>query len=92
MTSQYKNNKSVAKNPTISIDADDPRVSWENLKQTQSRIGSEFEIINEEGRAVLFVGSDFGPIKTDKNIVVPTETKTPLGIAACTAVIDGFMN
>ena len=77
MTSQYKNNKSVAKNPTISIDADDPRVSWENLKQTQSRIGSEFEIINEEGRAVLFVGSDFGPIKTDKNIVVPTETKTP---------------
>jgi hypothetical protein len=77
LTSQYKNNKSVAKNPTISIDADDPRVSWENLKQTQSRIGSEFEIINEEGRAVLFVGSDFGPIKTDKNIVVPTEPKVP---------------
>ena len=70
MTSQYKNNKSVAKNPTISIDADDPRVSWENLKQTQSRIGSEFEIIGEEGRQVLFGGSfsNSSAIVTDKNV------------------------
>jgi hypothetical protein len=71
LTSQYKNNKSVAKNPTISIDADDPRVSWENLKQTQSRIGSEFEIIGDEGRAVLFSGSfsNSSAIVTDKNVV-----------------------
>ena len=71
MTSKYKNNKSVAKNPTVSIDIDDPRVSWENLKQTQSRIGSEIEIIGGEGKAVLF-GGDFGAIGTDKNIIPPS--------------------
>lgn len=73
MTSQYRNNKSVAKNPTVSIDADDPRVSWENLKQTQSRIGSEIEIIGKEGRAILF-GGDFSGnsnIATDKNVIPP---------------------
>ena len=73
MTSQYRNNKSVAKNPTVSIDADDPRVSWENLKQTQSRIGSEIEIIGKEGRAILF-GGDFSGnsnIVTDKNVIPP---------------------
>lgn len=74
MTSEYKNNKSVAKNPTISIDADDPRVSWENLKQTQSRIGSEIEIIGREGRPILF-GGDFSgssAIVTDKNVIPPS--------------------
>lgn len=73
MTSQYRNNKSVAKNPTVSIDVDDPRVSWENLKQTQSRIGSEIEIIGKEGRAILF-GGDFSGnsnIVTDKNVIPP---------------------
>ena len=87
MTSQYKNNKSVAKNPTISLDVDDPRVSWDNLKQTQSRIGSEIEIIGSEGRQVLF-GGDFGPIKGDKNIVVPTDPvipKVPGGITNLSA-------
>ena len=76
MTSEYKNNKSVAKNPTISIDVDDPRVSWENLKQTQSRIGSEIEIIGSEGRQVLFGGS-FSPIKNDKNIIEEKVIQVP---------------
>lgn len=66
MTSKYKNNKSVAKNPTVSIDVDDPRVSWENLKATQSRIGSEIEIIGGEGRQILF-GSISSTIKGDVN-------------------------
>lgn len=79
MTSKYKNNKSVAKNPTVSIDIDDPRVSWENLKQTQSRIGSEIEILGEEGRQVLFGGS-FSPIKGDKNPIIPVVPKVPGGI------------
>jgi hypothetical protein len=74
--SKYKNNKSVAKNPTVSIDVDDPRVSWENLKQTQSRIGSEIEIIGAEGRQVLFGGS-FSPIKSDKNIIDDRVVKVP---------------
>ena len=74
--SKYKNNKSVAKNPTVSIDVDDPRVSWENLKQTQSRIGSEIEIIGAEGRQVLFGGS-FSPIKNDKNIIDDRVVKVP---------------
>ena len=76
MTSEYKNNKSVAKNPLVSIDVDDPRVSWENIKQTQSRIGSEIEIIGAEGRQVLFGGS-FGPIKGDKNPIIPVVPKVP---------------
>lgn len=71
MTSQYRNNKSVAKNPTVSIDADDPRVSWENLKATQSRIGSEIEIIGKEGRPILFGGDFSGNIVTDKNVIPP---------------------
>jgi hypothetical protein len=71
LTSKYKNNKSVAKNPTVSIDVDDPRVSWENLKQTQSRIGSEIEIIGGEGRPVLFGGDFSGAIVTDKNVIPP---------------------
>jgi len=66
LTSKYKNNKSVAKNPTVSIDVDDPRVSWENLKATQSRIGSEIEIIGGEGRQILF-GSISSTIKGDVN-------------------------
>ena len=74
--SKYKNNKSVAKNPTVSIDVDDPRVSWENLKQTQSRIGSEIEIIGAEGRQVLFGGS-FSPIKGDSNPIIPTDPRVP---------------
>jgi hypothetical protein len=74
--SKYKNNKSVAKNPTVSIDVDDPRVSWENLKQTQSRIGSEIEIIGAEGKQVLFGGS-FSPIKSDKNIIDDRVVKVP---------------
>jgi hypothetical protein len=72
LTSQYRNNKSVAKNPTVSIDADDPRVSWENLKQTQSRIGSEIEIIGGEGRPILFGGDFSGNIATDKNVIPPS--------------------
>ncbi len=76
MTSQYRNNKSVAKNPTVSIDVDDPRVSWENIKQTQSRIGSEIEIIGGEGRAILFGGS-FGAIKGDSNPVIPKAITVP---------------
>ncbi len=72
MTSKYQNNKSVAKNPTVSIDADDPRVSWENLKQTQSRIGSEIEIIGGEGRPVLFGGDFSGAVITDKNVIPPS--------------------
>ncbi len=71
MTSKYKNNKSVAKNPTVSIDVDDPRVSWENLKQTQSRIGSEIEIIGAEGKAIFFGGDFAGAAATDKNVIPP---------------------
>ena len=72
MTSKYKNNKSVAKNPTVSIDVDDPRVSWENLKQTQSRIGSEIEIIGAEGKAIFFGGDFAGAAATDKNVIPPS--------------------
>lgn len=79
MTSKYRSNKSVAKNPTISIDVDDPRVSWDKIKQTLSRQGSEIDIVGLDGRSLAVGGSNLtsGPIKSDKNVVTPTEPKVP---------------
>lgn len=56
MTSQYRSNKSVAKNPTISIDVDDPRLSWDNIKQTFSRQGSEIDIVGLDGKSLISGG------------------------------------
>lgn len=69
MTSKYRSNKSVAKNPTISIDADDPRVSWDKIKQTLSRQGSEIDIIGLDGKSLVLGGSKVtdGSKKEDKN-------------------------
>jgi len=56
MKSEYRGNKSVAKNPTISIDVDDPRLAWDKIKQTISRQGSEIEIIGLDGKSLITGG------------------------------------
>ena len=79
MTSKYKSNKSVAKNPTISIDVDDPRLSWDKIKQTLSRQGSEIDIVGLDGKPLILGGSNLsgGSIKGDKNRKRPEDPKTP---------------
>jgi hypothetical protein len=79
MTSKYRSNKSVAKNPTISIDVDDPRLAWDKIKQTLSRQGSEIDIVGLDGKQLILGGSNFnsGPIKSDPNPVIPKVPKVP---------------
>lgn len=79
MTSKYRSNKSVAKNPTISIDVDDPRVSWDKIKQTLSRQGSEIDIVGLDGKSLVAGGSNLtsSPSKVDKNVITPKTEKVP---------------
>lgn len=79
MTSKYKSNKSVAKNPTISIDVDDPRLSWDKIKQTLSRQGSEIDIVGLDGKPLILGGTNLsgGSLKGDKNRKRPEDPKTP---------------
>jgi hypothetical protein len=79
LTSQYKSNKSVAKNPTISIDVDDPRLSWDNIKQTFSRQGSEIDIVGLDGKSLISGGTTqtSGSPLPDKNQVKPKVPKVP---------------
>ena len=79
MTSQYRSNKSVAKNPTISIDVDDPRLSWDNIKQTFSRQGSEIDIVGLDGKSLIGGGLNLtdGSNGTDKNKKPKKVVKVP---------------
>jgi hypothetical protein len=79
LTSKYKSNKSVAKNPTISIDVDDPRLSWDKIKQTLSRQGSEIDIVGLDGKPLILGGTNLsgGSLKGDKNRKRPEDPKTP---------------
>lgn len=49
LKSRYKSPKSVAKNQTVPISADDPRVGWDKAGQTKARQGAEIEIIGLDG-------------------------------------------
>ena len=71
MKSQYRGNKTVAKNPTISIDVDDPRVSWDKVALTKSRIGSEIDILGLDGKSLISGGLNLtdGSSKPDQNQV-----------------------
>ena len=79
MKSEYRNNKSVAKNPTISIDVDDPRLSWDKIKQTLSRQGSEIDIIGLDGKSLAVGGLNINsrPVVSDGNPKTPKPTKDP---------------
>ncbi len=82
MKSEYRNNKSVAKNPTISIDVDDPRLSWDKIKQTLSRQGSEIDIVGLDGKSLSVGGLNINsrPVASDENAKKPKDPKVPGGI------------
>lgn len=86
MKSKYKSSKSVAKNQTVPISADDPRVAWNKLGQTKARIGAEIDIIGLDGKSLsgggltLNAGSGTGGV--DKNqtiepIIIPPINNQP---------------
>ena len=79
MKSEYRSNKSVAKNPTISIDVDDPRLSWDKIKQTLSRQGSEIDIVGLDGKSLAVGGLNINssPVVSDGNPKNPKPTKDP---------------
>jgi hypothetical protein len=60
MKSKYQSSKSVAKNPTVSISADDPRVAWNKVNQTKSRQGAEVDIVGLNGKSLIAGGSSPG--------------------------------
>jgi len=55
--SKYQSSKSVAKNPTVTISADDPRVAWNKISQTKSRQGAEVEIVGLDGKSLIAGGA-----------------------------------
>ena len=60
MKSEYRSSKSVAKNPTVSISADDPRVAWNKISNTKSRIGAEVDIVGLDGKSLITGGIQSG--------------------------------
>lgn len=60
MKSKYQSSKSVAKNPTVSISADDPRVAWNKINQTKSRQGAEVDIVGLDGKSLVAGGTTPG--------------------------------
>lgn len=56
MKSQYRSSKSVAKNPTVPISADDPRVAWNKISQTKSRQGAEVEVFGLDEKSLIAGG------------------------------------
>ena len=57
MKSKYKSPKSVAKNQTVPIGVDDPRLAWNKAGQTKARQGAEIEIIGENGKSLITGGT-----------------------------------
>ena len=60
MKSKYQSSKSVAKNPTVPISADDPRVAWDKINQTKSRQGAEIDIVGLDGKSLVAGGTTPG--------------------------------
>ena len=75
MNSKYKSGKSVAKNPTVPISADDPRVAWNKIANTKSRIGSEIDIIGLDGKSLIGGGTNTSNPTGVNGSVNPAGTK-----------------
>lgn len=73
MKSQYRSNKSVAKNPTVPISADDPRVAWNKIAQTKSRQGAEIDLVGLDGKSVIAGGTTPGR-QSGVSSTTPTDT------------------
>ena len=70
MKSKYKSAKSVAKNQTVPISADDPRVAWDKIGRTKARIGAEIDIVGIDGKSLISGG------KTPNNPTGGTDPNT----------------
>jgi hypothetical protein len=57
MKSQYKSGKSVGKNQTVPISAEDPRVAWNKIGQTKARQGAEIDIVGLDGKSLIIGGA-----------------------------------
>lgn len=55
MKSEYRSPKSVAKNPTIPIDVNDPRLSKNAEGPTRARSGAEIQVVDFSGRSLAAV-------------------------------------
>lgn len=57
MESKYRSGKSVAKNPTVPISDDDPRLAWDKISNTKSRQGAEIDIVGLDGKSLVSGGT-----------------------------------
>ena len=100
MKSQYRSNKSVAKNPTVPISADDPRVAWNKIANTKSRIGAEVDIVGFDGKSLSAGGTSTSnpsgatgtsgatnPVGTKSKTYVPPSNNKP-GFSITDSFID----
>lgn len=53
MKSKYQSSKSVAKNQTVPISVDDPRLAWDKIGQTKARQGAEIDIVGLDGKSLV---------------------------------------
>jgi hypothetical protein len=90
---QYRSSKSVAKNRTVPIAADDPRLSWDKIGQTKSILGSDIDYIGLDGKMLIAGGTSInnpgGASISGKSVPGSTETQQkdllPQGIENLTA-------
>ena len=59
MKSKYTGPKNQAKNQTVPISIEDPRLSWLKIGQTKARTGAEIEIVNLAKSLGLLKGGIF---------------------------------
>lgn len=76
MKSKYQSSKSVAKNPTVPISADDPRVAWNKISQTKSRQGAEIDIVGLNGKSLVAGGTPANNASGATTTAQPSGTKT----------------
>lgn len=87
MKSEYKSPKSVAKNQTVYIRVDDPRVAPDQIDNTRKRLGAELVIVGLDDKPLSSGGRNLttgaGGTGVDKNttvekvVIPPMENKPP---------------
>lgn len=81
MKSEYRSPKSVAKNPTIPIDVNDPRLSKNAEGPTRARSGAEIQVVDFSGRSLAAVYANqvaASPVSAPPQWPTYQETTKPL--------------